>query len=226
MIELKSVSKAFGENRLFQDLDFSVPSGSVTCLLGPSGCGKTTLLNLMAGLLAPDSGVISVPERLSFVFQESRLLPWQTLGENAVYAMDPQSSKAERHDRARLILRQFELDGVSQLLPGEISGGMARRTALARALLAPHDALFLDEPLSSLDPEMRGRIVKLLPERLAGKSVVLVTHDYITAAALSDRIFRMTMPPVSLEPVSKRDLEGTLDQIERLERERDSVTPD
>lgn len=220
MIELKAVNKAFGENILFQDLTFSVPTGSVTCLLGPSGCGKTSLLNLMAGLLIPDSGTVSVPGRLSYVFQESRLLPWQTLEENAVYAMDPQTSKTYRHDRAGQFLRQLELDDATHLLPDEISGGMARRTALARALLAPHDALFLDEPLSSLDPDMRGRIVGHLPERLAGKTVVLVTHDYITAAALSDRIFRMTLPPVSFEPVRKQDLEGTLDQIERLEKER------
>lgn len=229
MIELKNVTKAFGENVLFQDLSFSVPTGSVTCLLGPSGSGKTSLLNLMAGLMAPDSGTVSVQGRLSCVFQESRLLPWQTLGENAVYAMDPQISKIDRHERAGLILKQLELDEAVGLLPGEISGGMARRTALARALLAPHEVLFLDEPLSSLDPDTRGRIVELLPEHLSGKTVVLVTHDYITAAALSDRIFRMTLPPVSFEPVSKEDLKGALNQIERIEKERDgsgASTPD
>lgn len=229
MIELKDVTRGFGDNLLFQNLDFSVPTGSVTCLLGPSGCGKTSLLNLMAGLLAPDAGTVSVPGRLSFVFQDSRLLPWQTLEENAVYAMDPQTGKSERNERAGHILRQLELEGATHLMPGEISGGMARRTALARALLASFDTLLLDEPLSSLDPDMRARIVKLLPQYLAGKTVVLVTHDYITAAALSDRIFRMTLPPVSLEPVSKNDLEGTLNLIERLEKERDGggvSTPD
>lgn len=219
MIQLDGVSKAFGENVLFRNLNFSIPADSVTCLLGPSGCGKTSMLNLMAGLITPDSGTVSAPRRISYVFQESRLLPWQTLGENAVYAMDHRQPGRERQEKAAEMLKLLELEEAAGLLPGEISGGMARRTALARALLAPHHALLLDEPLSSIDPDMRARIIEILPGFFSGKAVVLVTHDYITAAALSDRIFRMTLPPVSLESVDKDELKGTLSQIERIEQE-------
>ena len=224
VIRLEGVGKRFGETVLFEKLDFSVPAGSVTCLLGPSGCGKTTMLNLMAGLTPPDTGKADIRGRFSFVFQDARLLPWETVRENALYAMDSHIHKQERLERADTMLNLLELKNAVHLLPGQISGGMARRTALARALLAPHEALLLDEPLSSLDPDMRTRIVELLPEMLKGKAVVLVTHDYVTAAALSDRVFRLTLPPVVIRSVDKNDLEGTLDQIERIDRERS--TPD
>jgi len=220
MIRLKGVRKQFGEMVLFDNLDFSVSAGSVTCLLGPSGCGKTTMLNLMAGLIPPDSGTAEIRGRLSFVFQEARLLPWDTVRDNVIYAMDPHLNKQHRIERAEALLELLELKDSAHLRPGQISGGMARRTALARALLAPHDVLFLDEPLSSLDPDMRTRLIAFLPEMLVDKAVVLVTHDYVTAAALSDRVFRLTLPPVVIRSVDKNDLAGTLDQIEQIDRER------
>ena len=229
MINLEGVGKRFGETILFENLDFSVPAGSVTCLLGPSGCGKTTMLNLMAGLMPPDTGKADIRGRFSYVFQEARLLPWETVRENTMYAMDPHLHKRERLERVDTLLDLLELKDAAHLLPGQISGGMARRTALARALLAPHEAILLDEPLSSLDPDMKTRIVELLPERLEGKAVVLVTHDYVTAAALSNRVFRLSLPPVVIRPVDINDLEGTLDQIERIDRGRsipDGSTPD
>jgi ABC-type nitrate/sulfonate/bicarbonate transport system ATPase subunit len=219
-INLINVSKSFGETVLFDNLNFLVPAGSITCLLGPSGCGKTTMLNMMAGLVLPDFGIIESPGRHSFVFQESRLLPWHSVKDNAAYAMDPHLQSREKFEQAESMLDRLELTGAADLLPGEVSGGMARRTALARALLASHDTLFLDEPLSSLDPDMRARIVEFLPGMLKGKTVVLVTHDYVTAAALSDRVFRMTLPPVAIRPVDIEDLEGTLDQIERVDKKR------
>ncbi len=220
MISLKGVDKRFGEMVLFRNLNFSVPSGSVSCILGPSGCGKTTLLRIMAGLITPDAGKTDIRGRISYVFQEARLLPWETVRDNAAYAMNPHLHKREGLERTDAMLELLELKDAAHLLPGQISGGMARRTALARALLAPHDAIFLDESLSSLDPEMRTRIIKVLPEMLKGKAVVLVTHDYATAAALSDRVFRLSMPPVDITSVGINKLEGTLHQIEEIDREQ------
>jgi len=219
MISLQGVGKRFGKMVLFENLDFFPSRGSVSCLIGPSGCGKTTMLNLMAGLLQADTGKLEVEGRLSYVFQEARLLPWMSVKENAAYAMDTHIQKKERLERTDVMLDLLELKDAASLLPGEISGGMSHRTALARALLAPHEVLFLDEPLSSLDPEMRNRIIQRLPGLLKGKTVVLVTHDYSTAAALSDSVYLLSLPPVSIRTVDKNDIEGALRHIERINQE-------
>lgn len=213
MIILKGVNKRFGENRLFENLDFHISPGTVNCLIGPSGCGKTSLLNLMSGLLSPDSGEVFSNGRISYVFQDARLLPWETVSDNAMYAMSPRLSRMERLERTGELLNQLELSEASQLRPGEISGGMARRVSLARALLAPHEILLMDEPLSSLDPYLRTGIVEHLRPKLEGKSVVLVTHDYVTATALSDRVFYLSRPPVHITEIEKNDIEGTLEEI-------------
>ncbi|MDF1566914.1 MAG: ABC transporter ATP-binding protein [Spirochaetaceae bacterium] len=217
MIEFISVSKSFGRTHLFTGLDLSVPSGSIICILGPSGCGKTTLLNMAAGLAEADSGRITRTGRVSYVFQEPRLLPWCSVRDNAGYALDSGIHKSERLEKIDVMLEALELTDAANALPGEISGGMARRTALARALLAPRDIVLLDEPLSSLDPDLRGRLISRLPSLLEGSAVMLVTHDYGTAASLSDRIFKFSLPPVKIDEVDKNDLERTLEQIERME---------
>jgi len=217
MIEFRSVSKSFGQTHLFTGLDLSVPSGSTICILGPSGCGKTTLLNMAAGLAESDSGRITRTGRVSYVFQEPRLLPWCSVRDNAGYALESGIHKSERLEKIDEMLEALELTDAADALPGEISGGMARRTALARALLAPRDIVLLDEPLSSLDPDLRKRLISRLPSLLEGSAVMLVTHDYGTAASLSDRIFKFSLPPVKIEEVDKNDLERTLEQIERID---------
>ena len=219
MIEFRDVSHRFGDLQLFNRLNFSAAADSVTCLLGPSGSGKTTMLKMMAALLHPDSGRIESPRNISFVFQESRLLPWYPVRDNAAYAMDHRMHSGERNDRVDGMLEMMELSDAADKLPSEISGGMARRCALARALLAPSDALLLDEPLSSLDPDMKARILRRLPVLLRGKTVVLVTHDHGTAVTLSDRVYRLSDAPVRMNPVEKSDLEGILHQIEIMDLE-------
>ena len=218
MITLDNVVKKFDGKAIIEQLTLSVSPGSVTCILGSSGCGKTTLLNLIAGLVQPDSGRVDVRGRLSCVFQEARLLPWASVAENAEYAMNPRINRQERREKRNRMLEMLELKDASSLLPGQISGGMARRTALARGLLAPSEVLLLDEPFSSLDPELRSRIIKILPEIIKEKAVVLVTHDYAVAEVLSDRVFLLSKPPGKLRTVDKNDIEGTLRQINR-ERE-------
>jgi len=217
MISLHGVGKCFGDVPLFENLDFQLPAASVICFLGPSGCGKTTLLKMMAGLLQPDTGKVAVQGRISFVFQEARLLPWADVRENASYAMDPHLHKRELRERTDAMLDLLELKDAATLLPGQISGGMAGRTALARALLAPFDILLLDEPLSSLDPDLRNRIIEFLPGIIEGKSVVLVSHDYRTAAALSDSVYLLS--PSDIVSVDKNDIEKTLQRIESAKRE-------
>ncbi len=213
-MEFCKVSKSYGSLKLFDNFDFKLTASEVTCLLGPSGCGKTTLLDMAAGLEPADTGEVLRPEMIAYVFQEPRLLPWLTVAENALYAMDPKTPVATRDHQLSNMLVQMELQDAADKFPDEVSGGMARRCALARALLAPSDLVLLDEPLSSLDPDMRSRILGRLPELLAGRTTVLVTHDYGVASLLSDSIYMLSEPPVEIETVGAKDLETVLQQIE------------
>jgi len=218
VIRFERVSKGFGPLVLFEGLDLEVRRGEVLALLGPSGCGKTTLLDLAAGLLNPDDGRIEAPRTRSYVFQEPRLLPWESVLENAAYAMDPAIPRTDRMERARAMLEVFELTEAADKRPDEISGGMARRTALARALLAPHDVLLLDEPFSSLDPSLRGRIIDRTAPRITESAVILVTHDHAAASRLADRILLLSPPPVRMHSLDRADLAGAIAEIEAAEQ--------
>lgn len=162
MINIESLSFAHGGKPVFDGLNLSL--GHKTCITGPSGCGKTTLLRLLAGLLKPRSGAITgVPDRVSMVFQEDRLLPWRTALENiAVVLPTPAEKKAEEW------LGLVELDGLGGSYPDSMSGGQKRRVALARALafggeLPPGGRLLiLDEPFKGFDPELTVRMASLI----------------------------------------------------------------
>ncbi len=217
MIGVSAVSKRFGNMVIFSEFSIDFPRNTVSCLLGPSGCGKTTLLNLMAGLEIPDTGIVHRPEQIAYVFQEPRLLPWRTVLDNAAYAMDHRLASRRRRDEAMNMLEELELSDARHLYPAQISGGMAGRVALGRALLSPSELLLLDEPMASLDPDLRDRVTEILKKHAEGKTVVLVTHDYQTAAGFSDRIYRFSPPPVIYQEVGKSELRQTLNQIENEE---------
>ena len=214
MPALESLHLSFGNQTLFENLTLEIPKGQTTCFIGPSGCGKSSLLNLLAGLLTAQKGQLSVPQPVSYVFQEPRLLPWLSMLENAIYAMSPQLSKSEKMEQGRQLLQTLEMGDALALRPSQVSGGMAQRCALARALLAPHQILLLDEPLSSLHPELRERVAQFLRQHLEGQTVVLVSHDYATVRALGHQVFRLTAPPVRLSSVPFDKLELDIQQIE------------
>ena len=162
-------------------LTLTLEAGSVTALLGRSGCGKTTLLRITAGLLAPTAGRVEfVPSapRVGMVFQEPKLLPWKTVAENVALAVRHLPEK-ERNDRVAEVLERVGLSAWKDALPGVISGGMAQRAGLARALVADPAILLMDEPFGALDALTR---LTLQDEclRLFEKSdmtVFLITHD-------------------------------------------------
>ncbi|MBP5303515.1 MAG: ABC transporter ATP-binding protein [Clostridia bacterium] len=176
------VSFSYDQKPVIQDFSYEFQKTGVTCLFGPSGCGKTTLLRLMCGLEKPTKGFIQeAPANPSVVFQEDRLLPWKTAKQN----VDLVGTESEKW------LQLVGLkDSLSQY-PAELSGGMCRRVALARALAAPSDILLLDEPFTGLEEERIQEIVAILLEYAKEKPVILITHKMEEATMLNATIVNL-----------------------------------
>jgi NitT/TauT family transport system ATP-binding protein len=191
MPSFEQVDFAYTAGRLvLEGFSLELPDRGVVCLVGPSGCGKTTLLRLAAGLESPHAGRISgfQGRRAAMVFQEDRLLPWETTRQNATTT--PSS------DRATEWLVALGLGDSLDRRPGELSGGMARRVAIARALAAPHDLLLLDEPFSGLDEDTwRGAVQRILATEEGGLTL-LVTHVLDQALAMGATVVRLQGLPL------------------------------
>ena len=182
--------------------DFSVARGASVALMGPSGCGKTTVLNLISGLLKPDSGDINFDGKsllalkpsdrpVTFLFQAHNLFPHLTVWQNLALGIDPglkiSSTDKQAIDNA---LEWISMPGFAHRFPGELSGGQQQRVALARCLLRNRPVLLLDEPFSALDQALRLEMINLIRELQAQQSLTLViaTHQHQDAEALDARI--------------------------------------
>ena len=187
---LDSVRKAFGANVVLNEVSLSLAESSISCLLGPSGCGKSTLLRIAASLIPPDAGRRLIdPGQSAVVFQEPRLLPWLTVAENLALAL-PSGSRRDKRRQIREALALVQLENVEQLLPCELSGGMAQRTGLARALLRRPRFLLMDEPFAALDAITRGDLQKMLVALIAERQItcLFVTHDLNEALLIARHI--------------------------------------
>ncbi|MEW1920582.1 ABC transporter ATP-binding protein [Pseudarthrobacter oxydans] len=187
-VSVRNLIRSFGPKSVLNGVDLDIAPGEFVALLGPSGCGKSTLLRALAGLDhdVRGSGVITVPERVSVVFQDSRLLPWDTVLGNVTLGL-------REHDagsRARKALAEVGLAGRESSWPHELSGGEQQRVALARSLVREPQLLLADEPFGALDALTRIRMHGLLQDLVAAHrpAVLLVTHDVDEAIALADRI--------------------------------------
>ena len=203
-IRLRGVGRRFGERPVLDDLDLDVTAGEIVAVLGPSGCGKSTLLRQIGGLDQPDVGTVHIADdaarpadqRCAVAFQEPRLLPWRTLRGNVALGLprrrpDGSSlSKAAKEARLTELLNLVQLGAAGDLRPREVSGGMAQRASLARALAREPAVLLLDEPFGALDALTRLRMQDLLLDVHASlpTTVVLVTHDVDEALYLADRV--------------------------------------
>lgn len=183
---LEHVSKAYGAQRVLTDLSLRFPEGQASCILGPSGRGKTTLLRLIAGLEIPDHGAISGTEgkKISAVFQEDRLFENLTAEKNVLLTAGPGFTRAD----ARALLDALGLGDSARVRARDLSGGMRRRVAVARALAADYDLLLLDEALSALDAATRATVLDVIRDRAAGRTLLCVTHDPEDAERLDARI--------------------------------------
>lgn len=174
MLETISLSKAFDGRPVLQNVNLHLEKGVHYVLMGPSGCGKTTLVNLLLGLIKPDSGAVkrAADLKMSAVFQEDRLLEQMTADANIALV-----SKASAAEIEHLLL-SLGIPPESLKQPvSTYSGGMKRRVALARALLAEYDVLFLDEPYKGLDEETRKAVMQMVAAYTRNKTVLLITHD-------------------------------------------------
>lgn len=186
MIEVKNLSKAYGKNRLFENLSVTLADGEHVFLSAPSGAGKTTLLRILCGLESADKGTVSgiSPEKVSYLFQEPRLFPQLTALENVTCIhSDPQAVA----QKALEFLDKLGLSDALEKRPDELSGGMKQRVALARTLLADRPIVFLDEPFTALDPELKDAVRVLVAEACANKTLLLVSHDPKDAEILTQR---------------------------------------
>ena len=211
-IDIRGVSLAFpirggGTLPVLGGLDLAIPGGGIVALIGPNGCGKSTLLRVVAGLLRPATGSVTLdgdaidgPDpRIGLVFQEPRLLPWRSAAANITYPLELAGwSVQRRRERLDLLTELVGLDpGVTANRPSELSGGTRQRVALARALALQPEVLLLDEPFSALDALTRERFdLELLRlwER-AATTIVLVTHSIAEAILVADRVVVLSPRP-------------------------------
>jgi ABC-type nitrate/sulfonate/bicarbonate transport system ATPase subunit len=184
-------------------IDLQIRAGEFVAIVGPSGCGKSTLLRLIAGLEQPSSGTVAIGDRpvqgvdrrCALMFQEPRLLPWKSIRQNVQLAV-----RGEAQAHSEQWLAQVGLQGFTDALPHQLSGGMAQRAALARALVGRPQVLLLDEPFAALDALTKLQMQDLLIETVqaAGATVVMVTHDIDEAVYLADRVVILGQRPATI----------------------------
>jgi NitT/TauT family transport system ATP-binding protein len=210
-----------GKLHVLGKLALGLAHGEVGALVGPSGCGKTTLLRIIAGLDCDFEGTVQLPDhgKLGMVFQEPRLLPWRTIEQNVRLAAPVATDKG-----LDSLFRALGLDSHRQHYPGELSLGLARRAALARAFAVEPDLLLLDEPFVSLDDALAGRLREELADLVNSRPVttLLVTHNVEEAIELADRLFLLSPSPARVlaeVPIERPRAARTAEAMAVLRRE-------
>ncbi|MCB1397997.1 MAG: ABC transporter ATP-binding protein [Rhodobacteraceae bacterium] len=222
MIEFEGITKTFrrGERvvQALGDINLTIQKGEFVTVLGPSGCGKTTLLHILGGFETPTTGVVRVdgkpvtkPGRdRGMVFQEATLFPWRTIRDNVAWPMQVSGTpKAEACERADGFLATVGLSRFTRAYPGELSGGMRQRAALARTLAMEPSVLLMDEPFGALDAQtrevMQEDLLALWQDR--GLTVLFITHDIAEAIFLGDRVIVMGAGPGRIVEDCRIDLD-------------------
>lgn len=182
MIEIKNLTKNYGQKNVFTDFNLNIEKGKTTVILGESGSGKTTLLNVLCGLTDYEGKVVGVPEKISYVFQRDRLIKNLTVEENLKLI-------CPKADISRA-LKSVGLAGTEKEYPHNLSAGMSRRVAILRAFLYPSSLMIMDEPFINLDISKKYSLIEIVKKlkEADGRTIVCVTHDIKEAVLLADRI--------------------------------------
>ncbi|WP_207875929.1 ABC transporter ATP-binding protein [Microbacterium sp. C448] len=213
-----------GQKIVLQDLNLVVPDGQFVCLVGETGCGKTTLLNMVAGLIEPTAGEISVfgkPPRqeagdVAYMFARDALMPWRTASANVELAMEIRGiPRSERRKLAQNELERVGLGAYASYYPSQLSQGMRQRVALARTWAMDGQVLLMDEPFAALDAQTRWRLEQefiALWQRVE-RPVMFVTHDLVEAVLVADRVIVMRKGVISLDLMVPFERPRTLDEL-------------
>ena len=195
-MRLENITKSYTSQnkdtvKVFENLSLVFPKGEVSCITGPSGCGKTTLLNLIAGVLKPESGSIVFEEKekgpVSYLFQEPRLLPWRTVLENCTLVCDDR-------ERAMHFLELAKISDKANRFPSELSGGERQRAAIARAFCYKSNVILMDEPFQNLDMNLKEELASLFFKMLKEdrRTVIWVSHDSELANTYAKKVIDLT----------------------------------
>lgn len=190
-VKLSDISKQYNNEMILKNFSMKFIKNKITVLLGPSGCGKTTLLNIISGIDKNYSGeVLLNVKEVSYIFQEYRLIPWLTVYENVDFVL---KSYMEKDERNKVIIKYLKLVNLYEhknKYPGELSGGMQRRVAIARAFAYKSELLLMDEPFVGLDKDLKQKIIKEFLQlwKYDKRTIILVTHDMDEANSMGDDI--------------------------------------
>lgn len=216
------------EIKALDGVSFSVKEGEFVSVIGPSGCGKTSVLSIIAGLLKPSSGTVSLNGKpvvkpdpsIGYMLQRDELFPWRTIEKNACLPLEINKIKdRSRYDAVASLLKKYELWDFRKAYPKELSGGMRQRVALIRTLAASPQLLLLDEPFSALDYQTRLAVCDDVYSIIKSekKTAILVTHDISEAISVSDRIVVLTARPSKVLNVHEIDTDKRLSPLKRRE---------
>jgi NitT/TauT family transport system ATP-binding protein len=201
-----------GETEALKDINFSVKEGEFVSIVGPSGCGKSTVLNIIAGLLKPSSGIVCVDgaecnvisKKIGYMFQRDHLFEWLTVWDNVALGLKIQHKLTpEAKEKINLLLSNYKLWDFRNHRPDELSGGMRQRVALIRTLALDPDVLLLDEPFSALDYQTRlnvsDEIFQIIKQE--DKTAIMVTHDISEAVSMSNRVIVLSKRPATIKKI-------------------------
>ncbi len=201
-----------GETPALSNITFSVLEGEFLAIVGPSGCGKSTLLSMIASLMEPESGTISIHgapaslsrQRIGYMLQKDHLFEWRTIYKNVILGLEIQNRMTEKNlEHVEQLLRDYGLDQFRNARPSELSGGMRQRAALIRTLALNPDLLLLDEPFSALDYQTRLQVCDDVYRiiRKEKKTIILVTHDLSEAISMADRVLILSRRPATVQEI-------------------------
>ncbi len=217
-IKVTDLKKSFGDNIIFDGLNIEFKDSRISCVLGPSGVGKSTLFNIISKIESYNAGTIEGADkkRIAYVFQEDRLLEWKTVYENIAFVIADEKDVKHRVDEA---IKSVKLTGYEKYYPKELSGGMRRRVALARAFVYNPDIMILDEPFKGLDIALKEDVMNDFYEQWKKNKflVIMATHDIDEAVLLADDIFILSKKPavVKVQIDAKTMSKDTLESIIR-----------